>query len=214
MVYFIWIMGAIISILISVYTWNQYKAINIREIKNNKKDMVITIISIVITLVLFCYCIQREYLYTDIAKIVLTYILLLSSAMIDYKHHIIPNRIILMAILCRLIVLGIEYYVFPEQFMAVLIDCGIGAIVGFGMLFIVSIICKQGIGMGDVKLIGTIGFIQGILSAYNILFYALVVLVLYIVVMWLMKKVNKKTQIPFDPFVYLGFVVAVVFNIV
>ena len=214
MMYFIWLVGAIMSLLISIYAWNQYNAINIREINKHKKEMAITIIAVLSTIALFCCCMQRDYLYTDMAKIILTYILLLSLAMIDYKHHIIPNRIILMAILGRLIILGVEYYMFPEQFLAILVDCGIGAIVGFGILFVVSIICKQGIGMGDVKLIGTIGLIQGIISAYNILFYGLFFLVIFIIVMWLLKKVSRNSQIPFAPFVYIGYAVAVACNIV
>lgn len=212
--YIFWVIGIILSILGSWYVWAKYDVVKWNQLKENKKKLVFVIITTIITLVLFILCMTRDYAYADIIKIIITYLLLLSLSAVDYKYHIIPNRIIGMAILSRVIIFGIEYYLAPSQFVAVFADCAIGFIIGFGILFIVSLVCKQGIGMGDVKLIGTLGLIQGIISMYNIMFYSLFVLIIYIVIMWIMKKVNKHTQIPFAPFVYMGYVITILFNIV
>ena len=212
--YIFWVIGIILSILGSWYVWAKYDVVKWNQFKDNKKKLAFVIITTIITLVLFILGMTREYEYADIIKIIITYILLLSVSAVDYKYHIIPNRIIGMAVLCRLIVFAMEYCLLPEQFLTILIDSIIGAILGFGILFIVYIICKQGIGFGDVKLIGTIGFIFGILIAYNILFYTMFILAIYIIIMWMCKKINKKSQIPFAPFVYCGFVLCIVFNLI
>ena len=212
--YIFWVIGIILSILGSWYVWSKYDVVKWNQLKDNKKKLAFVIITTIITLALFILGMTREYEYADIIKIIITYILLLSGSAVDYKYHIIPNRIIGMAVLCRLIVFAMEYCLLPEQFLTILIDSIIGAILGFGILFIVYIICKQGIGFGDVKLIGTIGFIFGILIAYNILFYTMFILAIYIIIMWMCKKINKNSQIPFAPFVYCGFVLCIVFNLI
>lgn len=212
--YIFWVIGIILSILGSWYVWSKYDVVKWNQLKDNKKKLAFVIITTIITLALFIFGMTREYGYADIIKTIITYLLLLSLSAVDYKYHIIPNRIIGMAILSRVIIFGIEYYLDPSQFVAVFVDCAIGFIIGFGILFIVSLVCKQGIGMGDVKLVGTLGLIQGIISVYNIMFYSLFVLIIYIVIMWIMKKVNKNTQIPFAPFLYMGYVITILFNIV
>lgn len=212
--YIFWLIGIILSILGSWYVWAKYDVVKWNQLIENKKKLAFVIITTIITLALFILGMTREYDYADIIKIIITYLLLLSLSAVDYKYHIIPNRIIGVAILSRIIIFGIEYYLDSSQFVAVFVDCAIGFIIGFGILFIVSLVCKQGIGMGDVKLVGTLGLIQGIISVYNIMFYSLFILIIYIVIMWIIKKVNKHTQIPFAPFLFMGFVITILFNIV
>lgn len=211
MIYLIWIISVLIIMLISIFTWYHYKSINIKE---NKKDLILFISAFLMTGIVLFVIFNRNYLYTDIAKIIFCYIMLQILAVIDYKYHIIPNKIIIIAALFGVVLLAIEYYIFPNQFIYILADSAIGALVCFGILFIVSMICKTGIGMGDVKLVGVVGLIQGIINTYNILFYALVVLLIYILIMWILKKVNRKTQIPFAPYVYIGFCISMLFNII
>ena len=143
--YIFWVIGIILSILGSWYVWSKYDVVKWNQLKDNKKKLAFVIITTIITLALFILGMTREYEYADIIKIIITYILLLSVSAVDYKYHIIPNRIIGMAVLCRLIVFAMEYCLLPEQFLTILIDSIIGAILGFGILFIVYIICKQSI---------------------------------------------------------------------
>lgn len=203
--YLCWIIGGVLSVVFAILAWRKHDAIDLKM--DNKHDMLIVLASVVITVVLFGMATQKDYLYIDIIRQIIAYTLLLSVSMIDAKYHIIPNKIIVTAFISGVVLLGAYYLIYPELSMKNTIDCLFGALVGFGMLFVVSIISKQGIGMGDVKLIGSLGLILGMINCYSVLFYALVVLVIYALVNWIRKKINMKSQIPFAPFVYFGYVV-------
>lgn len=86
-----------------------------------------------------------------------------------------------------------------------LTDVVIGIVVGIGMV-LVSIISKQSVGLADSIIILGLGVSYGGVRAVCILTSALCAVLLVAVVLLLFKKVNKKTTIPFIPFIFTMFI--------
>lgn len=79
---------------------------------------------------------------------------------------------------------------------------GIG--LGIGMIGI-SKITKGGIGMGDGGVLCVMGLYIGFWSVLEIFFLGLILAALVSTYLIVIKKVRRKTQIPFVPFLMVGF---------
>lgn len=78
-----------------------------------------------------------------------------------------------------------------------------GAVICFLPLFVVNIISKNGIGMGDVKLVGSMGFVLGVYGGLFSAVCGLTIMLLTAGVYQKIKKINK--AIPLAPFLCGGF---------
>ncbi len=134
--------------------------------------------------------------------------LLLAVSVIDVRHHKIPNRLVYPAVpLAALVVVAGDLA--GGDLDAVRAAAGF---LGYGVaLLIVALIAPRGMGMGDVKLAGLIGLVLGgvalglvgVAAGVGILFGGVGALVAVIL------GANRKTRIPFGPFMAAGAVTAV-----
>jgi leader peptidase (prepilin peptidase)/N-methyltransferase len=129
---------------------------------------------------------------------------LVPITLIDLDLRLIPNRITLPAAVAAVaagVVLDLGYL--PEQLIA-------GAAAG-GFFLLAAMMYPRGMGMGDVKLAGTIGLFLGRAVA-PALFAALIGGVLVGVAIIAVKgaREGRRTAVPFGPFLALGAVVGLV----
>ena len=192
--------------IISICIWKRYDVFSFNLLKETKYKWFI-LIYFLVTLCAIILVGLKDYQWVVLCKIQFVYFLISQVALIDYKYHIIPNKILLGMIILRLIFLLVEYLYNSEQFIWMLFGCIVGAVVGFGILALTNIFIKNGIGMGDAKLFGVIGLFIGINGVYNTLFYSLAVLIIYSIVMMIRKQLTKKSQIPFAPFIFVGYLI-------
>jgi prepilin signal peptidase PulO-like enzyme (type II secretory pathway) len=83
----------------------------------------------------------------------------------------------------------------------------------FIVFFLISLLTKEKIGMGDVKLIGVISlFVEGS-NIFYVLFFSLIMIFIFSIGGLLLKKVNLKTQLPFVPFLTAGVVVFLILSV-
>jgi leader peptidase (prepilin peptidase) / N-methyltransferase len=127
---------------------------------------------------------------------------LVPITLIDLERRLIPNAITLPAAIAALaagILLDVSFV--PEQLLA-------GAAAG-GFFLLAALMYPRGMGMGDVKLAGTLGLFLGRAVAPAV-FLALVtgVLVGVAVMVRLGAAEGRRTAVPFGPFLALGGVVA------
>jgi leader peptidase (prepilin peptidase) / N-methyltransferase len=87
------------------------------------------------------------------------------------------------------------------------VDAAVGSLLGFLFLLMLAILSKGGIGGGDIKLMGVLGLVLGFQGAYLTLMVASIVGVLVAIVGLVTKKYNRKTAIPFGPYLAIGAVV-------
>lgn len=127
----------------------------------------------------------------------------------DYKEYLILNRILLLALLLRMVWLGFEFLIYGNvEFTYIVMSAAIAAI----MLAVASLLCRVvspgAVGFGDMKLLIVLGLYTGVDLAVTILIDTFLVMFVVSVVLLLMKKVNRRTVVPFAPFLVTGMVIA------
>ncbi len=143
-------------------------------------------------------------------KILLSSQLMLSAAIIDYYTKKIPNYIPVVFLLVGIIILLFEFIFLREKFLILLMGSLLGLVGGFLILLLMSLITKGGIGMGDVKLISTMGFVSGIAAIFYSFFYATVLCLLVTLILLITKTKKLKDELPFGPFLFFGYILAII----
>ena len=133
---------------------------------------------------------------------------------IDLKHYIIPN-----VLTFSLMVIGFVKSFDPNlnPIFPSLINSLIGGI--FGYLIIWSIIYfykqlrnKEGMGLGDAKLISAIGFWFGWISIPFVIFLSSITALLFVIPSLLKKSKKLSSQIPFGPYIIIGTLIYLIFE--
>lgn len=64
--------------------------------------------------------------------------------------------------------------------------------------------------MGDVKLVAAMGYLSGIAASFYSFFFATVLCLIVTLVLLISKRKKLKDELPFGPFLYLGYVLAII----
>ena len=126
---------------------------------------------------------------------------------IDLKHFIIPNELTfpLMAIgLIKSFDPNLNQYLFPN-----FLNSLIGGVAGYIIIWMIIFIYKrlrnkEGMGLGDAKLLSAIGFWFGWISIPFILFFSSFIALVLAIPSLINKSKNLSSQIPFGPYLILG----------
>lgn len=85
------------------------------------------------------------------------------------------------------------------------VSCLIGGTLG-AILLLISRLTKNAFGVGDALLVLMIGLGSGIYQTTLVLFYGLLVTAFVSAVLLFLKRVKRKTELPFVPFLLIGYV--------
>lgn len=149
-----------------------------------------------------------EYGPVKILRYMVLAVALFYLAGVDIKSRIVPNRILLILTSLRILCFLPEAVLYPGYLGGFIKASLFGAVAAMLILLAGNFICKQGMGFGDIKLFGVIGFYTGPQTVLGILFFSLIFAAVYSIVLMLMKKIGAKDEIPFVPFVAAGFAAA------
>ncbi|WP_175615026.1 prepilin peptidase [Piscibacillus halophilus] len=120
--------------------------------------------------------------------------LLIIITITDVHYQLIPNRILLFFLILivplRLMIQTDPWY-----------DAFLGGIVGFGLLFLIALLSKGGMGGGDIKLFGVIGLVLGLQGTLITLFLATLLGAFIGCILMLFGKVKKGVPFAFGPFI-------------
>ena len=132
---------------------------------------------------------------------------------IDLKHFIIPN-----VLTFSLMIVGfvksfdpnINSFLFPNY-----INSLIGGVVGYLIIWLIifaykKIKNKEGMGLGDAKLLAAIGFWFGWTSIPFVLLFSSVIALLSALPSLIKKTKNLSSQIPFGPYIVLGITIHII----
>ena len=121
---------------------------------------------------------------------------ILPMAAVDYKKHKIPNPFLIVSLVLCMVLYITELVFSPSTVLDSLKDGVIGAAV-IGLFFLlISLVFKNSMGMGDIKLFALMG-----LSLLVSFFLALGLLI--------SKKKKRKDSISFGPSILLGTIIAI-----
>lgn len=145
-----------------------------------------------VTGVLFAVAYWRIGLELELAVALLFISLLVIINVSDIAYMLIPDKILLFFL--PLLVLGRVLSPLEPWWDSIL-----GAVIGFGILLLIAVISKGGMGGGDIKLFFVIGLVLGTANTLLTLFVASVIGMIVGVVILKVRGQGRKTPIPFGP---------------
>ena len=129
-----------------------------------------------------------------ITVLLLTYGLI-AIAFIDLEHMMIPDWLTIPLLLAGLSLRLTQGEILPSLS---------GALTGGLILSLIAIVYPQGMGWGDVKLLGMVGAFLDWRRVLYVLFLGSLSGTLTMLPLTIIKKVDGKTRIPFGPFLVLA----------
>ncbi|PIC63855.1 prepilin peptidase [Sporosarcina sp. P13] len=119
----------------------------------------------------------------------------------DLKYMLIPNKILLP--------FGVAIFIL--RFVSPLTpwwDSLLGAVVGFGILFLIAVMSNGGMGGGDIKLFFVIGLVLGTMQTLFTLFLASLIGAIVGMIFLKRTKQGRKTPVPFGPSIAVAALIA------
>ena len=145
--------------------------------------------------------------------LVILFLIFIIIFFIDLKHFIIPNSLTF-----SMMVLGFVksfdqnlISLFPNYFNSLL-----GGILGYGIIwsiifFYKLIRNKEGMGLGDAKLLAVIGFWFGWIAIPFVIFSSSIIALITVIPSLLNKSKKLSSEIPFGPYIIIGCILYIVF---
>ncbi len=134
--------------------------------------------------------------------------LLIPASITDIKQRIIPNRypvsIASAGVLLMMVKIIVDRAVWKETILYALA----GLMAGAGISALCRLIVKDGIGLGDVKLLMALGFYQGILIFPQMLAVSSIASLITALIVRSKDRPEKTATLPFAPFLSGGAVAA------
>lgn len=209
--------GVLIAVLIAIgyvascfYLSNiKWKSADFKVCSLNKERIVYLVITVIVGIYLMY--ILHFFKETDIASQITTICLiytLLPAAAVDFKVKKIPNQFLIVSLLVRVMLYALEFMQdIPSAVFALKEDI-LGATIMGSFFLLISLIFKNGIGMGDVKLFALMGLYQGLAEVINSIFFSLIASFFVAVTLLATKKRRRSDTIPFGPCILLGVLMA------
>lgn len=161
--------------------------------------------------VLFAFSYWHYGFGWELAMVAFYCCLFIALLIVDLEHGILPNKIVYPGMVVALVVaalgsiFGFEMSSVRDSGLGLwIVDAAIGGGIGFGLLLIVALISRGGMGGGDVKLAGLIGLVTGFPLVFVAMFLGVVSGGLVAGVLLVTKVKKRKETIPFGPFLALA----------
>ena len=133
--------------------------------------------------------------------------ILIVISFIDLYTQIIPDYLNVLIFISAII-----YKILSSTFQDMLwifFNSMLGLIISSGIFLIIIIVSKGGMGGGDAKLIGGLGFILGIKLILLNIFLSFVLGAIISIFLLSLKIKGRKDPIPFGPFICLSFIITI-----
>lgn len=145
-----------------------------------------------VTGLLFAFAVWKLGITFEMAVAILFISLLAIIVVSDIAYMLIPDKVLLFFL--PFIVLGRVFSPLEPWW-----DSLLGAVVGFGVLLLIAVISKGGMGGGDIKLFFLIGLVLGTIPTLMTLFFASVIGMIVGIIVLKVSGKGRKTPVPFGP---------------
>lgn len=175
---------------------------------SQKKQWICCGTSILLTIGSSCVIYQTTENICAFTRFITLYQILFCIAVIDYRHKIIPNFLLLIGMGCQLVCNFFTHFIQNSSWMQIFQPNISGLLGSIFLLLLIYLLSRQSIGFGDVKLFGVIGFYTDFPFSFTVFFFALLCSSLCAILCLIFKQKSKKDTLPFGPFIFLGFLLA------
>lgn len=157
--------------------------------------------------ILFITVFQRFSFTSDALFYLMLLFLLLAIALIDLEHRIVPNVLVAAGLLAGsvfYIPILIDYWTagLPAWLLISqnVLDSIYGMLLGGGVLLLIFLVSRGGMGAGDIKLMAMIGFYVGLRSTAVVMLLGFFIGALVGVLFMIIGRLTRKDALPFAPF--------------
>ena len=196
-----------------------------RELKNQKTNggkmkkvvsdkPVINIYMVGIILCLFAVGVLLTFYFKDntviqnVRSITIVFVLAV-AAYYDWLEFRIPNKLILLGLIQWLIITAYEIVSDNPWWIKNLISELIASLAMLIVCVLCILIIKNGLGMGDIKLLMLMGLIQGLDGAISAIFTSMVIIFFISIFFFFFKKKSKKDVLPFALYILIGTILSI-----
>lgn len=155
--------------------------------------------------VLFAFAFVQLGFSKELIVAILFISLLVIITVSDIAYMLIPDKILLSFVI-PLIAMRMISTLTPWW------DSILGAVIGFGLLFLIAVLSKGGMGGGDIKLFFVIGIVLGVTQTLVTLFLASFIGALVGIILLKKTKKGRKTPIPFGPSIAVAAIISYFFG--
>lgn len=131
--------------------------------------------------------------------------ILLTASIIDIRDKIIPDKLMTLGIVLGAVIMILNNRTSIKSAL-------LGAVICGGTIALISIITKGAIGMGDAKLFACIGIFLGLQNTLGVMLISIMLSGLTGVILLTFKVANRKTTLPFAPFISVSTMFIVIFS--
>lgn len=181
-----------------------------------KRIMIPNYLLILITAVgyialVYKFGIQKDILQNlDLIKYILLLPMLECAFVVDLKEQIIPNRLNLLMFEIGLVILFLHGFTNINISLNMLL----GMVAGAGIFMLITLLGgmiagKEAMGMGDVKLMGTLGLYFGLQNIVVVSVLSFLIGAIISVIYMVIKRKNANTYIPFGPFIVVSSIITI-----
>lgn len=149
---------------------------------------------------LFAFATWQLGITAELAVALLFISLLVIINVSDLAYMLIPDKVLLFFL--PLIIIARMFSPLQPWW-----DSIAGAAIGFGLLFLIAIISKGGMGGGDIKLFFVIGLVLGTVKTLLTLFLASVIGMVIGIVVLKIRGQGRKTPVPFGPSIAIAAII-------
>ncbi len=164
----------------------------------------VLMIAVAVGLSLFVTGFYRDNTFLFTLKRVIMLALLWPIAYTDFTAYRIPNLFIVAGLIARAAVLVAEFCWERDTLLSYLLTEVIAGAVLFLVAALCTVIVKNSIGSGDLKLFVVMGLLLGLQGTWGAVFLSLIVSFVVAVVLLITRKKSRKDAIPFGPALAVG----------
>lgn len=190
----------VMSALIKRFS-NEEKIFDGKLKKDFKFDIKLAIITPItlIALLFFFGISEKFFIYSFLA------IILIMDMFIDIKAQIIPNGLNMLGFLVGIVYM--YYKLITDVYVG--IDLLLGMFVGAGIFLLIALFAlvaykKEGMGLGDVKLMGMLGLFFGVKNIFQIFILSFTVGAIISILLLVFKIKKMDEYIAFGPFIVIA----------
>lgn len=202
----------IVVIIVLAVVLSGMEYLYLSRVYNRKKVLVYSAASAVITMAAGVAALYIGLHILEGVKRECLLILLFTVSLSDYKEKRIPNHVLLAGVILRILLYGIEIFARQDIFFEIVKS----DLWGLGIMFIFFLtayfIIKNGVGMGDIKLMMVMSLYVGLEGVFSALFCSLIIIFILAVYLLIRKKKNRKDTLPFAPAVLAGTLLSLFLN--
>lgn len=148
--------------------------------------------------------------YIDVIEYAAVICALTLATITDIKLKLIPNILSIAMIAVWLLGTTLDILLFGADFFTEVVSSLIGGLFSGGLLLLGRLISKNGMGMGDVKIMFAVGLLLKFDRTLGSLFLALILSLIVGIGLMIFKKVKKTYTICMAPFFLSGAVISAV----